>query len=145
MAFNSIYDIAGSAMRAQTVRLNTVASNLANANSAAGTEEQAFRAIKPIFASIYQHMDGQSSTTGKRLMSAGVGITGIAQTDRAVERRYEPDSPIANDEGYVYYSNVNVVEEMADMMSASRTFQTSVDVITRVNSMQQGLLQLGRS
>jgi flagellar basal-body rod protein FlgC len=144
VAFNNIYDIAGSAMRAQTVRLNTVASNLANANSAAGTEEEAFRAVKPVFNSVYQTLEA-SATNGKRLASATVGIAGIVESDRSVDRRYEPGSPIADQDGYVYYSNVNVVEEMADMMSASRTFQTSVDVIGRVNSMQQGLLQLGQS
>lgn|SRR5690554_3037590 len=145
MAFNNIYDIAGSAMRAQTVRLNTVSSNMANANSAASSEDEAFRAIKPIFASIYQSMDSARSTSGQRMAAATVGIAGIAETDRAIERRHEPGSPIADEDGYVYYSNVNVVEEMADMMSASRTFQSSVDVITRVNSMQQGLLRIGQS
>jgi flagellar basal-body rod protein FlgC len=144
VAFNQIYDIAGSAMRAQTVRLNTVASNLANANSAAGAEDEAFRAVKPIFASVYQSLEA-TSLNDRRLVSASVGIAGIAESNRAVERRYEPGSPIADENGYVYYSNVNVVEEMADMMSASRTFQTSVDVVSRVNSMQQGLLRLGQS
>lgn len=144
MAFNTIYDIAGSAMRAQTVRLNTVASNMANANSASGTEEGAYRALKPVFSTIYQSLETTASS-GQRMAGASVGIAGVTESDRAVEQRYEPGSPLADDNGYVYYSNVNVVEEMADMMSASRTFQTSVDVITRVNSMQQGLLRLGQS
>jgi len=144
MAFNSIYDIAGSAMRAQSVRLNTIASNLANADSAASSEDQAFRAIKPVFSTIYQALDTSGGLTAKRLASANVTVAGIVQSDRAIDRRLEPGSPLADADGYVYYSNVNVVEEMADMMSASRTFQTSVDVITRVNSMQQGLLRLGQ-
>ena len=138
MAFYSIYDIAGSAMRAQSVRLNTIASNLANADSAASSEAEAFRAIKPVFATIYQALDTTGGVSAKRLGSASVAISGIVRSDRAVERRLEPA------DGYVYYSNVNVVEEMADMMSASRAFQTSVDVISRVNSMQQGLLRLGQ-
>jgi flagellar basal-body rod protein FlgC len=145
MAFNSIYDIAGSAMRAQSVRLNTVASNLANADSAAGSEETAFRALKPVFATVYHTTDINAGMIGKRLAGASVNVAGVVQSDRANERRHEPGSQLADAEGYVYYSNVNVVEEMADMMSASRTFQTSVDVISRVNSMQQGLLQLGQS
>lgn len=144
MAFNSIYDIAGSAMRAQSVRLNTIASNLANADSVAGSEDQAFRAIKPVFTTIYHALDTNGGMSAKRLASANVGIAGIVQSDRTIERRMEPGSPLADNDGYVYYSNVNVVEEMADMMSASRTFQTSVDVISRVNSMQQGLLRLGQ-
>lgn len=145
MAFQSIYTIAGSAMQAQSVRLNTVASNMANANSAAATEGQAFRAIKPVFQTIYQRLDGQGRHLGPDLNGAAVGIAGMTESTRSIDRRYEPGSPLADDEGYVYYSNVNVVEEMADMMSASRTFQSSVDVITRVNSMQQGLLRLGQS
>ena len=144
MAFNTIYDIAGSAMRAQTVRLNTVASNMANVNSASATEEGAYRALKPVFSTIYQSLEA-TTDSGRRLAGASVGIAGVAESDQAVERRYEPGSPLADENGYVYYSNVNVVEEMADMMSASRAFQTSVDVITRVNSMQQSLLQLGQS
>lgn len=144
MAFNTIYDIAGSAMQAQTVRLNTVASNMANVNSASGTEEGAYRALKPVFMTIYQSLES-TTDNGRHLAGASVGIAGITESDRAVERRYEPGSPLADDNGYVYYSNVNVVEEMADMMSASRAFQTSVDVITRVNSMQQSLLRLGQS
>lgn len=144
MAFQNIYDIAGSAMRAQTVRLNTVASNLANADSAAATEEGAFRSLKPVFASVFQRVGAGDGLSGQRMAGASVSVAGVVESNRAVERRYEPGSPLANEEGYVFYSNVNVVEEMADMMSASRTFQTSVDVISRVNSMQQGLLRLGQ-
>jgi|LSQX01.3.fsa_nt_gb flagellar basal-body rod protein FlgC len=144
MAFYSIYDIAGSAMRAQSVRLNTIASNLANADSAASSEAEAFRAIKPVFSTVYQALDTSGGVSAKRLGSASVAINGIVRSDRTIDRRLEPGSPLADAEGYVYYSNVNVVEEMADMMSASRAFQTSVDVISRVNSMQQGLLRLGQ-
>ncbi|EKE73974.1 flagellar basal body rod protein FlgC [Gallaecimonas xiamenensis] len=145
MAFNSIYDIAGSAMRAQTVRLNTVASNLANADSAAGSEAQAYRAIKPVFATLYQSMDVDGGASGAHLASANVRIADLVQSDRTIEKRFEPGNPIADGEGFVYYGNVNVVEEMADMMSASRTFQTAADVITRTNSMQQSLLRLGQA
>ncbi|WKE66529.1 flagellar basal body rod protein FlgC [Gallaecimonas kandeliae] len=141
MAFNSIYDIAGSAMRAQTVRLNTVASNLANADSVSGTEAGAYRALKPVFATLYQGGDiaGQEGING-----ASVQVAGLVQSDRSVEKRYEPGNPLADKKGFVYYGNVNVVEEMADMMSASRTFQSAADVISRTNSMQQALLRLGQ-
>ena len=69
---------------------------------------------------------------------------GVTESNRTVEQRYEPNNPLANDDGYVFYSNVNVLEEMADMMSASRSYQTSVDVMSRVNSMQQSILKLGQ-
>ncbi len=139
MAFNRIYDIAGSAMRAQTVRLDTVASNLANADSVAGSEETAFRAIKPVFATLYQRVQEADS-----MASAQVQIAGVTQSDRPVQKRLEPDNPLADGDGYVYTANVNPVEEMADMMSASRSFETSVEVMNRIGSMQQGLLRLGQ-
>lgn len=139
MSFNKIYDIAGSAMRAQTVRLDTVASNLANADSAAASEDAAFRSIKPVFSTLYQKIQDADG-----LGAASVQVAGIVQSDRQVEKRLEPTNPMADQDGFVYYSNVNVVEEMADMMSASRGFETSVEVINRINSMQQGLLRLGQ-
>ncbi|MFC3913461.1 lateral flagellar basal body rod protein FlgCL [Pseudaeromonas sharmana] len=139
MAFNRIYDIAGSAMRAQTVRLDTVASNLANADSVSGSEETAFRAIKPVFATLYQRVQEADG-----MASAQVQIAGVTQSDRPVQKRLEPDNPLADGDGYVYTANVNPVEEMADMMSASRSFETSVEVMNRIGSMQQGLLRLGQ-
>ncbi|MEL0642269.1 flagellar basal body rod protein FlgC [Pseudoalteromonas aliena] len=138
MSFNSIYDASGSAMRAQVIRLDTIASNLANADTAAGSEADAYKALKPVFSALYkQTQDGQS-------ISASVDVLGITESNRTVEQRYEPNNPIANDDGYVFYSNVNVLEEMADMMSASRSYQTSVEVMGRVNSMQQSILKLGQ-
>jgi len=140
MSFNRIYDIAGSAMRAQTVRLDTVASNLANVDAAASSEATAYRAIKPVFQTVYQRVEDAGG-----LGAATVNIAGIAQSNRNVERRYEPDNPMADANGNVFYSNVNTVDEMADMMSASRGFETAVNVMNRVGSMQQGLLRLGQS
>ena len=138
MSFTTIYDIGGSAMRAQVMRLDTVASNLANADTAASSEAEAYRAIKPVFSALYtQDFDNRS-------MSAEVQTLGVVQSDRAVESRYEPNSPLADADGYVFYSNVNPVAEMADMMSASRAFQTSVEVMGRVSAMQQSLLKLGQ-
>lgn len=144
MSFNLIYDIAGSAMRSQTVRLNTIASNLANANSASATEEGAYKGLKPVFTSIYERLDVDGGLTRGKVAGAKVGILDVVASDRPVDQRYEPGNPLANKDGYVYYSNVNMMEEMADMMSASRSFQTSVEVMGRVNSMQQGLLRLGQ-
>lgn len=145
MSFGSIYDIAGSSMQAQTMRLNTVASNMANANTGASSEEEAFKALKPVFESVYQRVGHESNMTHRATSGASVRVSEIAQSDNPVQRRYEPNHPQANNEGYVFYSNVNPVEEMADMMSASRSFQTSVDVMSRVNSMQQSLLRLGEA
>ncbi len=137
MSFGEIYDIAGAGMHAQTIRLNTVASNLANAGAAAETPETAFRALKPVFSTIYnQTQDGQ-------LSGAQIEVSAIVEADAPLDMRYEPDHPYADEQGYVAYSNVNTVEEMADMMAASRSFETNVEVMNRARSMQQGLLQLG--
>ncbi len=137
MSFAEIYQIAGAGMNAQTIRLNTVASNLANAGAAAETPDQAFRALKPVFSTIYKQ------TQEGELAGAHVEVSAIVKSDAPLDLRYEPNHPFADEQGYVAYSNVNTVEEMADMMAASRSFETSVEVMNRARSMQQGLLQLG--
>lgn len=142
MSFADIYQISGSAMTAQTVRLNTVASNLANAESPASSEATAYKARSPVFAAVYNNSligNGQHDIDG-----ASVRVQDVVQTGGAV-RRYEPHHPLADQNGFVYYPDVNVVEQMADMMSASRDFETNVDVLNNVKSMQQSLLKLGEA
>lgn len=139
MSFRAITQIAGSAMTAQTVRLNTISSNLANAESAAGSETEAYRARKPVFAAIAQAAaSGQSA--GNR-----VQVLDVVQSNEPLRRVHAPDHPLANAQGEVFYSNVNAVAEMTDMLSASRAFETNVEVLGRVKSMQQSLLRLGES
>lgn len=138
MSFNSIYETSGSAMQAQVMRLDTIASNLANADTAASSSDEAYRALKPVFSAVYQQTEQSQG------LSARVQMLGVVTSDREVEQRYEPNNPLANNDGYVFYSNVNELEEMADMMSASRSYQTSVEVMGRVNSMQQSILKLGQ-
>lgn len=140
MSFDAIYRIAGSSMNAQTVRLNTVASNLANADSAASSPEQVYQARKPVFAAVYGN-DELSQSAG--MGGAHVQVLDVVTAGREAQRRYEPDNPLANTEGYVYYADINQIEEMTDMMSATRSFETGVEVLNRVKSMQQGLLRLG--
>ncbi|GAB2567483.1 flagellar basal body rod protein FlgC [Dyella jejuensis] len=131
MSFRDIAQIAGSAMSAQTVRLNTVASNLANAGTA-GTEDSAYRARKPVFASIF-------SGAGAR-----VQVLDVIDSREPLNARHEPGHPMADENGMVFYSNVNAVEEMTDMMAASRAFSTNTEVLARVNGMQQELLKMGQ-
>ncbi|AMG30487.1 flagellar basal body rod protein FlgC [Grimontia hollisae] len=138
MSFSTIYDIAGSAMAAQTVRLNAVASNLANADVVSGSEQTGYRAKRPVFETVM--VDKGNGTQG-----AMVRVKEVLESDAPLQRRYEPNHPLANKEGYVFYSQVNPVEEMADMMSASRNFETNVDVMTRARSMQQSILRLGQT
>ncbi|MDX1452978.1 MAG: flagellar basal body rod protein FlgC [Oleiphilaceae bacterium] len=146
MSLNRIFDIAGSGMEAQSLRLNTTASNIANVDSAASSVDEVYRARKPVFEAI-QHsvMMGQElhSLDGQPA-SQGVQVQGIVESDRPLEMRYEPDHPLADERGYVMYPNVNVVEEMADMLSASRSFQTNVDVMDAAKNMMQRVLTLGQ-
>ncbi|MBF4167779.1 flagellar basal body rod protein FlgC [Enterobacter hormaechei] len=141
MAFSDIYRVSGSAMTAQTVRLNTIASNLANAETPALNEGNVYKARRPVFAAVYQNDQLMSDNT---LTGARVQVLDVVSSGSAVQR-YEPHHPMANADGYVWYPDVNVVEEMADMMSASRNFETNVDVLNNVKSMQQSLLRLGEA
>ena len=130
-------------MTAQTIRLNTVASNLANAESPASSEATAYKARSPVFAAVYHNsLLGGHHRHG--IDGASVQVQDVLQSGGA-EKRYEPHNPMADQTGYVYYPDVNVVEQMADMMSASRDFETNVDVLNNVKSMQQSLLKLGES
>lgn len=141
MAFSDIYRVSGSAMTAQTVRLNTIASNLANAETAAVSGDDVYKARRPVFAAVYKNNElmHQRALTGAR-----VQVLDVVESGGSIER-YEPHNPLANANGYVYYPDINVVEEMADMMSASRNFETNVDVLNSVKSMQQSLLRLGEA
>ncbi len=147
---NRIFDIAGSAMTAQSVRLNTVASNLANAQSAASSVDQVYRARQPVFHAIQQQALTEQQGGWPAWMDenagagAGVRVAGIVESDAPLERRYEPGHPLADGEGYVYYPNVNVVEQMTDMISASRSFQVNVELMQSAKTMAQRLLTLGQ-
>ncbi|MCQ1057425.1 flagellar basal body rod protein FlgC [Photobacterium sp. ZSDE20] len=140
MSFSEIYQIAGSSMTAQTLRLNTIASNLANADAGSTTEAGTYRSRKPVFSTVYENSQFQTNQSA----GARVQVLDVVPVEGELARRYEPGNPIADADGYVFYPNVDVVSEMADMMSASRSFETSVDVLGRARSMQQGLLKLGQ-
>jgi flagellar basal-body rod protein FlgC len=139
MSFRDITQIAGSAMAAQTVRLNTISSNLANAESAAGSEAAAYRARKPVFATLV----GGEDIGGTPAVAGRVQVLDVVESTEPLRSVHEPDNPLADANGRVYYPNVNSVAEMTDMMSASRAFETNVEVLGRVKSMQQALLKLG--
>lgn len=132
MGFKDISNIAGSAMAAQTVRLNTIASNLANANAVSGSDAEGYRARKPVFASVMDENGG-----------ARVQVLDVVQSGEPLRKMYEPDNPVADADGMVYYANVNEVAEMADMMAASRAFETNVEVMGRIKNMQASLLKMG--
>ncbi|ABM05260.1 flagellar basal-body rod protein FlgC [Psychromonas ingrahamii 37] len=139
MSFQQIFLTAGSAMTAQTVRLNTISSNLANADSFSGNKEDVFKPLKPIFATIYNNMNNGSASN---IRSAQVMVADVIATDSLTQQRHEPENPLANAEGNVFYSGIDVVSEMADMMSASRSFEMNVEVLNNAKSMQQSLISV---
>lgn len=146
MSLTSIFDIAGMGMAAQSVRLNTVASNLANAESASSSIDQVYRARYPVFATVYseQMNDPMAFESFDEQAGAGVTVAGIVESDAPLQRRYEPNHPQADDEGYVFYPNVNPVEQMADMISASQSFQMNVEIMNSAKSMMQRILTIGQ-
>jgi flagellar basal-body rod protein FlgC len=135
MSLSKIFDISGSAMAAQSQRLNTVASNLANADSVAGPDGKPFRARQVVF----QAMPVAGGMPG----AAAVSVSNVVESDAAPRRQYDPKHASADAEGYVTLSNVNPVEEMVNMISASRSYQTNVDVMNTAKSLLLKTLSLG--
>jgi len=129
------FNISGSAMSAQSLRLNTVASNLANVETIASSEAEAYRSRQPIFQSM---LDNQN-----RPGEVGVRTLQIVQSQEQVERRYDPGHALANEDGFVFGSNVNPVEEMANMISASRAYQNNVEVLNTSRDLLLRVLSLG--
>ena len=134
-----IFDVAGSGMSAQSVRLNTVASNLANADSISGNPNTVYKARHPIFEAVKSAMSQQDGG------NAAVRVKTIMESQASPTARYEPGNPLANTEGYVYSPNVNVVEEMVDMISASRAYQNNVEVMNTSKDLMMATLRLGQS
>ena len=139
MSLFSIFDIAGTALDAQSLRMNTTASNMANANSASSSSGATYRARHPIFAPI---LSDAFTTAGDAV--AGVRVEGIVESQAPLRREYQPNHPLADAEGYLFLPNVNVIEEMANMISASRSYQTNVEVMEASKRMLQQTLSLGQ-
>ena len=140
MGLYNIFNIAGSGMSAQSVRLNTTASNIANADSVSSSIDQTYKARHPIFeAELAKATNGQQQTDG-----VSVKVAGIVESDKPLMKEYSPDHPLADADGYIYKPNVNVVEEMADMISASRSYQMNVQIADTTKSMLQQTLRLGK-
>jgi flagellar basal-body rod protein FlgC len=147
MSLSNVFNIAGTGMSAQTTRLNTIASNIANAETVSSSVDETYRARHPVFATVLnQTQNGGSTSLFDEQGEAGTGVQvmGIVEDQSNLEARYEPNHPAADKDGYVYYPNVNVVEEMADMISASRAFQTNADIMSTAKQMMQKVLTLGQ-
>ncbi|UVW27909.1 flagellar basal body rod protein FlgC [Massilia sp. H6] len=133
MSLFNIFNVSGSAMSAQAQRLNTVASNLANADSATSTNGEAYRAKAVVFEAVPQ----QSGATGVRVRE-------VVEDPSPLKQVYDPKHPMADDKGYVSMPNVNVVDEMVNMLSASRSYQTNVETMNAAKTMLLKTLTLGQ-
>ena len=138
-----VFDIAGSALSAQSVRLNTVASNLANADSVSGDPSSVYKARHPVFEAVRASLGSQMGGTNQG-SGAAVRVNGIVESNAPPTARYEPGNPLANEQGYIYAPNVNVVEEMVDMISASRAYQNNVEVMNTSKDLMLATLKLGQ-
>ena len=137
MSLFNVFDIAGSAMSAETVRLNVTASNLANAQSVGSSEQSTYHARHPVFAAVMGSLRDNAA-------SVGVAVSGIVESQAPLEQRYQPEHPMANEEGYVFLPNVNIVDEMANMISASRSYQGNVEVLNTSKQLMLATLKLGQ-
>lgn len=138
MSLFNIMNISGTGMAAETVRLNTTASNIANANSVSSSYEDTYKARHPVFAAAMQQAS-QDQTKG-----VGVNVLGVVESQKPLQVEYAPGNPMADANGYIYKPNVNIVEEMADMLSASKAYETNVQVADTTKRIFRRVLQLGQ-
>lgn len=143
MSMLNIFNISGSAVSAQSQRLNTVASNLANVDTVAGPDGQAYKARQVVFQTVL--MGQQGARDAAAAASAGVQVSNVVESETPGRRVHDPKHPSADGEGYVTYSNVNAVEEMVNMISASRSYQNNVEVMNTARSLLLKTLQMGQS
>ena len=136
MALFGVFDVVGSAMNAQTVRLNTIASNLANSNTVAEYPEDTYRARHPVFATMIKEFGNEAT--------AGVRVTGIVESQAPLRTQFAPDHPLANEEGYITLPNVNAIEEMTNMISASRSYQQNVEILNTTKQLLERTLTIGQ-
>ena len=137
MPLLNIFDIAGSALSTQSVRMNVTASNLANAESISSSIDETYRSRQPVFQTMYSDFVNKD-------IAAGVRVAGIVESQAPLQQQYRPDHPQANEEGYIFLPNVNVMDEMANMMSASRTYQNNIEVINTSKRLLLDTLRMGQ-
>ncbi|TAL58760.1 MAG: flagellar basal body rod protein FlgC [Legionella sp.] len=139
MSMNSIFDIAGSAMTAETARLTSSAGNLSNANVESSSPDAVFKPKYPIFQAVQENANQWMGDQVK----AGVQLKGIYESEAEPNHRYDPNHPMADDKGFVYTPNINYVEEMANVISASRSYQMDIEMINTTKQLMQQTLRLG--
>ncbi|QCZ94292.1 flagellar basal body rod protein FlgC [Salinimonas iocasae] len=138
MGLFNVMNISSTGMEAENVRLNTTASNIANANTVSSSYGETYKARHPVFAAELQR------ATDHQNKGAGVQVKGIVESDAPLNVEYAPNNPLADKDGYIYKPNVNVVEEMANMLSASKGYETNVQVADTTKRLFRRVLQLGQ-
>lgn len=121
-----ILNISASALSAQATRLSTIASNLANAHSVSGSEESTYRAKFPVFKEIKDEMN-YANNDGS--LSGGVKVTDVISSSKPLQKIYDPTNPLANESGYIYQTDVNPIQQMTDMMAASKEYQAGIEMM----------------
>jgi len=134
----NIFDVAGSGMNAQSLRLNLVASNISNANSVSSSLDEVYKSRQPVFAAELKQL------TDKNNASSKVNVLGVVESQAPAVMEYAPHHPMADDNGYIFKPNVNTVEEMANMMSASRSYQNNVEVLNTAKQLMLQTLRMGQ-
>ena len=137
MKIKNIFDIAGRAMAAQMVRLNTISSNLANAGATTGDPETVYKPLKPEFKTQY-------SEKVKKNGISTVNVSKVVELQKEPFKIFDPNHPLADEDGYIYKAPINVEEEMVDMMDASRQYQNNVEVVTTLKALTLKTINLGK-
>ncbi|BBL75615.1 flagellar basal body rod protein FlgC [Methylomagnum ishizawai] len=140
-----IFDIASSGMAAQTVRLNLVASNLANAETVSSSINNTYRSRQPVFAAQLKDALGQRVDKGQADEAVGVEVLGVVESQTPMRVEYVPSHPLANKDGYIFRPNVNPIEELTNMMSASRSYQDNTEVVNTAKQLMLQTLRMGQA
>ncbi|MEI7839499.1 MAG: flagellar basal body rod protein FlgC [Methylococcaceae bacterium] len=138
MSSLNIFDIAGSGMNAQQLRLNLVASNISNANSVSSSQGSVYKSRQPVFGAELKNVIDAENAASK------VEVLGVVQSNAPAVMEYAPNHPMADKDGYIFKPNVNTIEEMANMMSASRSYQNNIEVLNTAKQMMLQTLRMGQ-
>jgi flagellar basal-body rod protein FlgC len=132
-----VFDIAGSGMSAQSQRLNLVASNMANADSVSSSIDETYKSRQPVFRTMLNQLNPDNP-------SSGVKMVGVVESQAPLRMEYQPGHPMANEDGYIFKPNVNMIEEMANMLSASRSYQSNVEMMNAAKRMAMATINMGK-
>ena len=137
MSLFNVFEVSGTALHAQTLRLNTTASNMANANTVSSSIDRTYRARHPVFAPMLNDFEQQQQ-------GVGVKVLGIVESNAPLKREFNPNHPLADEEGFILLPNVNIAEEMANMISASRSYQSNIEMMNSAKQMMLRTIALGQ-